>query len=71
MKATVYRVELLVIDHEQVSEQGMCDYLENLRYANARVMQIESRTVDWDDTHPLNHGGTQAAEFARLFRTAP
>lgn len=64
----VYAVVLLVVDHDNLGECGVCEALENTRYLVApSVMAIETREVEWRDDHPLNMCDEIEAEFARLF----
>lgn len=71
----VYRIVLLVVDHDRCGVDGVKDALENARFPNRcispAVMSIEERTVDWSDEHPLNHYDTEKAEFERLFNDSP
>ena len=67
----VYRVELLIIDHDEIGDQEICDVLENESYPNhcmtPKVMSMAMREVEWTDDHPLNIEGAMNAEFNRLF----
>lgn len=73
MKA--YKVELLIIDHDGVGEdgeEGIVFHIENARYPNRclspHVMAVTEREIGpWTDGHPLNHHDTQLAEYVRLF----
>lgn len=66
MKA--YRIEVLVIDHENVGEENIRSTIENVRYINANVKSVESADIgDWDDDHPLNNRKTADEEYKRLF----
>jgi hypothetical protein len=67
----VYRVELLIIDHDGVGDE-IETVIENVRYPNhciyPHVMRIESRDIgEWSDEHPLNSRATMEDEYARLF----
>jgi hypothetical protein len=68
----VYRVELMIIDHDGIGGVEIADVLQNAHYPNRciapEVMDIESRDIGkWSDDHPLN-SAESVAEFARLFR---
>jgi hypothetical protein len=71
----VYRVELLVVDHDNIGADSVRQELENARHANRcispSVMSVDTREVEWDDSHPLNYTGKQEAEFRRLFAKEP
>lgn len=74
MKA--YKVTLLVIDFDELGQDGIEEEIENVRYPNdclyPTVMAIESRDIgEWSDDHPLNHHATQESEFERLFGVEP
>lgn len=72
MKTKVYKVELLIIDHENWGEKEIKNIIENTRYPahaiSPEVMTMELREIEWgDDDHPLNFYDTREAEFKRLF----
>lgn len=72
MKTKVYKVELLIIDHENWGEREITNIIENTRYPahaiSPEVMAVEMREIEWgDDDHPLNFADTCEAEFKRLF----
>ena len=70
--ANVYKIELMVIDHEQFSEEDVKDTIENMKYLSPTVIKVEKKEVDWDefgeDNHPLNITATSKEEFKRLFK---
>lgn len=71
MKA--YQVTLLVIDHDELGEEGIKNTLENTKYPNwclsPEVKEIEGVDVgEWSDDHPLNHQNTAQQEYERLFK---
>ncbi len=66
-----YKVEILIIDFENLSQEETKDAIENANYAGdcimPNVMSIEEADIgEWDD-HPLNQTDKMKAEFARLF----
>lgn len=68
----VYKIELMIIDHDEIGEEEIIEILENTRYPNRcispDVKKIESRDIgEWSDDHPLNFCSTQDAEYKRLF----
>lgn len=66
----VYKVELMVLDHENVGEDGVKYFMENEKYLSPNVMSIESREIgEWDDDHPLNKHNLWKQEMGRLFGT--
>lgn len=73
MKTKVYKIELLVIDFDDLGEEAVKDEIENTRYANhcisPTVQKIETREVDWSDDHPLNDVNKSDEEYKKLFGT--
>ena len=70
MKA--YRIEILVIDFDELGLDGVRREIENARYPNrcisTDVQAVEEADIgDWSDDHPLNNSGKAAAEYMRLF----
>lgn len=68
----VYKVTVMVIDHDVLGPEEIKDVLENTRYPNhcisPDVMKIEESDIgEWDDNNPLNNVKTHEAEFKRLF----
>ena len=67
----VYKVELLIVDSDEVGEREIPIVIENVRYPNhclsPHVMSITGRDVDWSDEHPLNKTDTMEQEYIRLF----
>jgi hypothetical protein len=70
----VYKIELLIVDHDRLGADGIQEVLQSTNYPNdciaPQVASVEEREVAWSDEHPLNQRGTWRDEFARLF-TAP
>ncbi len=70
MKTSVYKIEIMVIDHNRLGADSIRDAIERTKYPNwcisPQVMRSESRGVDWCDEHPLNQCGNKDA-FNRLF----
>jgi len=67
----VYKVTVMVIDHDKLGEDGIRAEMDNVRYPNhcmyPRVTAIEGKEVgQWDDSNPLNLQGWESA-FAQLF----
>ena len=68
----VYKLEVLIIDFDEVGEEGIIGVLENANYPNdcisPEVKKIESREIgEWDDDNPLNNTDTADEEYERLF----
>lgn len=70
MKA--YKIEILVIDFDELGEKGIVDELSNANFPNDCVTLqvknvIEKDIGEWSDDHPLNKNFTSTAEYHRLF----
>lgn len=67
-----FKVELLIIDHDDIGSDGIVEELENGNYGNdcihPEIMQITGRDIgEWSDDHILNYARTTRAEYDRLF----
>lgn len=72
MKA--YKVEILIIDHDEIGSMDIKSVIENTDYPNwcisPEVKHVECADIgEWDDNHPLNQHDTCDAEYARMFHT--
>ena len=69
----VYRIEICVIDFDNIGEAGVRGEIENANYGNdciyPTVKKIETKEVDWSDNHPLNNRNTADAAYKELFKT--
>lgn len=66
MKA--YKIELLIIDHEDMGLEEILDDLDNTQFTMPQVKSVEVRDIgDWSDEHPLNRNETADAEYRALF----
>ena len=67
----VYKIELMIIDFDGLGEKEVTSAIENARYPNRcispDVKSIQTREVEWSDSHPLNRTDTCDAEYQRLF----
>jgi hypothetical protein len=67
----VYRVVLMVVDHDGLGRDGVIQAMENVRYPNRclspRVAHVDEREVPWTDGHPLNKRDGWVAFFKGLF----
>jgi hypothetical protein len=70
-KTKVHKVELLIVNTDNVTEESIISMIENARYPNhcidPQVKHIETREVDWNDDHPLNKQATSEAAYQELF----
>lgn len=72
MKA--YKVEMIIVDFDQLGESEIAEVLEQTRYPNRcirpEVMKITERDIgEWHDDHPLNKIDTTKQEYQRIFET--
>lgn len=70
MKA--YKVELLIVDMDEIGPDAIKDYLENTKYPNycmdPHVKNIIEKDIgEWHDDHPLNKRDKCEEEYQRLF----
>lgn len=70
----VYKVELLIIDFDEIGEESIKETIENQKYPNycisPSVMNICCEDVgEWDDDHPLNKSSTSKDYYNNLFNT--
>jgi hypothetical protein len=68
----VYKIEIMVINHDDLPLSEIEDVIENTRYPNRciepQVMNSDVREIgEWDDDGPLNDPKTVEAEYDRLF----
>lgn len=68
MKAKVYKIELGVVDFENIHEDEIIYLLKNVKYLYPSVISIESKDIDdWDDDHPLNKRDTFKQAYKEMF----
>ena len=66
MKA--YKIEVLVIDHEDYGPMAIGLMMDNVKYLNTQLMSSKQVDIgEWSDDHPLNNRDTATAEYHRLF----
>lgn len=70
MKA--YKLEILIIDHDDVGESEICQIIEDAHYPNYCIAPIVKSVVEkdigeWSDDHPLNKIHSCDNEYQRLF----
>lgn len=70
MKA--YRVELLIVDSDNLGDEDIKEVIEETRYPNRcispEVMSIEGKDIgEWHDEHPLNQLSTSKEYYTQLF----
>jgi hypothetical protein len=64
-----YKVELLVIDYNEIGAEGIRVELESaISDIRPEVISCTERDIgEWSDDHPLNHRSTLVPEYRRLF----
>ena len=65
----VYKVELFVLDFDNVGKKGIKSELENsIDYFSTTIINIQSKDIgEWSDDNPLNFKDKQVKEYNRLF----
>jgi len=68
----VHKIELYVVDFDEVGATGTKETIENAMFPNDCISPnvIDVQTVDigeWHDAHPLNYTRTAEKEIRRLF----
>ena len=65
------KVELLILDFDELGEDGVREVIQNTHYPNRcitpEVKSMESVDIDWSDNHPLNNCGTSSRAYQDLF----
>ena len=68
----LHKIEILIVNHDDVSEEDIKYHLENTKYPNycisPEVLSINTREIEWSDDHPLNHRDTQFEACRELFK---
>ncbi len=55
IKMKAYKIEILVIDNENIGEESIKEYIKNAKYIYPSILSIKSKEIgDWSDDHPLN-----------------
>jgi len=72
MQTRAYKLEILIVDTDDVGLEGVKEAIELARYPNhcisPQIKKIEMRQIgEWSDEHPLNKVETAQAEYERLF----
>jgi len=71
MRTKVFKIEVLIVNHDNLTMNEIAETLENANYPNdcinPQVMEITSREVEWTDEHPLNKQSTQKDAYLKLF----
>ena len=69
----VYKIELLIIDHDALGPEEIRVVLENTNYPNdcirPRIASVEEREIEWTDDHSLNQAAW-IATFHKMFGKA-
>jgi hypothetical protein len=66
MKA--YKLEILVIDHEDSGEENIKNAITDCRYYYPSILSIKSAEIgEWHDDHPLNKRDSQKSAAEGYF----
>ena len=68
----IIKVEIMVVDHDGLGAEEISNVINNCTLPgniNPKVMNTETKSVDWDDSHPLNRFDfiTKHNAFCELF----
>ena len=70
-RVKVYKIELLIVDHDNVGAEDIRTLIEDARYPNhclsPQVKKMTESEIDWHDEHPLNMRDTANEEYKRIF----
>lgn len=71
MKTRVHRVELLIIDFDNLGASEITTVIECQKYPNRcispEVKGITTKEIEWTDDHPLNNRNTSDVAYKQLF----
>lgn len=67
----VYKLEVLIIDHDDVGLEEAISLIEDANYPNyclsPHVMKSETKKIKWRDSHPFNQSTTMQQTYEDLF----
>ena len=71
VKTKVHKIEILVVDHNDVGIEEIKLIVEGIHYPNRciwpTVLDVKTEEVDWNDNHPLNVLSTTKQAANKLF----
>lgn len=75
LRMKAYKVELLIVDHDELGPDEIVVTLENTKYPNWCIDPIvltteEADIGDWEDTHPLNYSTGLRSNTEKFFKDA-
>ena len=69
----VFKIEILVIDHDELGSKEIAEVIQNTKYPNRciypQVKKMTVRSIEWSDDHPLNIRATADEAYSLLFET--
>uniref|UniRef100_A0A6H1ZV60 Uncharacterized protein n=1 Tax=viral metagenome TaxID=1070528 RepID=A0A6H1ZV60_9ZZZZ len=71
----VYKIEVMVIDFDELGPTSIVSAMENVRYPNCCIINLRVKDIEgvdigeWSDDHPLNNSNTENEEYGRLFKS--
>ncbi len=67
----VHKVELYIVDFDEVGARGVIETIENAKYPNRcispQVKHVRTKEIEWSDEHPLNNLKTADKAYRDLF----
>lgn len=68
MKASVWKMEIVIIDHENISREDIETMLrERMRHISALVMSADKKEIEWNDNLPINQRDGWKDAVEKLF----
>jgi hypothetical protein len=68
MKVKVIRIELYIIDHDNIGAEGSVSEIVSSKYLHPIIGEIKEKEVDWVDDNPLNYKKTSVLAARELFK---
>ncbi len=68
----IYKLEVIIIDFDEVGEEDIIDILETTRYPNRcispNIIDVKSADIgEWDDDHELNRINLTKEQYNKYF----
>ena len=71
METKVYKIEIMVIDHDRIGSESITRTLESTKYPNdcmqVKVFRVNEADVNWHDGISLNYESKWREAFKNLF----
>lgn len=68
MSTKAYKIELLIIDNEDIGIVDIKEYLRSTKHVYPQIKSVEEADIgEWHEDHPLNKRASADAEYERIF----